>query len=207
MKELPVPVVEVIGWIAAVSSASLAVPQGARIATTRSVAGVSVITWQTMLIAGLAWTAHGIHVGIAQIIWPNALLALTSAWVMWQLSTSLKLPMLRTWGAPALYAAAAVGIDVLAGPVAYGVVIFIPGAVGQLAQLRDILRSPDASGVSMGFLLTMFINQVLWLSFAVPTGERAIMTTAFPVVIIVAVSVIALARRRRTVGSPPARVS
>ncbi len=193
-------VVDAVGWIAALSSASLAVPQGLRIALTRSVAGVSAVTWQTMLIAGLAWTVHGTINGTQQIIWPNALLAVTSAWVLWQLCRSCRLPLLRTWTIPIAVAAVALVADLWLGPIAFAAVAFVPGAIGQTSQLREILRAPDAAGVSMVGLLLQLLNQVLWLGYAVPAGEVAIMCVATPIGILVAASVAALRYRRSRVG-------
>lgn len=190
-------VVDVVGWIAALSSASLAVPQGARIAMTRSVAGVSTTTWQTMLIAGIAWTAHGLLYGTQQIIWPNALLGITSAWVLWQLTTARRLPVARTWSIPMAYAALAFGADLAFGPLAFALVMIIPGAMGQISQLRQILRVPDPSGVSMVALVANLLNQILWFAYALPVREVAVLGVCTPMAFIVATSVVALWLKRR----------
>lgn len=190
-------VVDMVGWIAALSSASLAVPQGARIAMTRSVAGVSTVTWQTMFIAGIAWTAHGLLYGTQQIIWPNALLGITSAWVLWQLITAHKLPVLKTWSIPVAVAALAFAADVTFGPLAFAAVIFVPGAIGQISQLREILRAPDPAGVSMVALLAALLNQVLWFGYAMFIREVAVLAVSTPMAFIVTASVIALWARRR----------
>jgi uncharacterized protein with PQ loop repeat len=192
-----VSVVDTIGWIAALSSASLAVPQGARIAITRSVAGVSTTTWQTMLIAGIAWTAHGLLYGTQQIIWPNLLLALTSAWVLWQLTAARRLPVVRTWSIPVVYAGLAFAGDITFGPLAFAALAFIPGAIGQFSQLREILRDPDLSGVSMVALLANLLNQVLWFSYALPARELAVLSISPPMACIVGTSIVALWWRRR----------
>lgn len=190
-------VVDIVGWIAALSSASLAVPQGARIAMTRSVAGVSTITWQTMLIAGVAWTAHGLLYGTQQIIWPNALLGITSAWVLWQLTAAHRLPVVRTWSIPMAYAALAFAADLTIGPLAFAAVMLVPGIMGQISQLREIVRVPDPSGVSMVALVSNLVNQVLWLSYALPIHEVAVVGVSTPMVFIVAASIVALAVKRR----------
>ncbi|MEO7127007.1 MAG: hypothetical protein ABI382_02420 [Nakamurella sp.] len=194
-------VVDMVGWIAALSSASLAVPQGTRIAMTRSVSGVSTIAWQTMLIAGIAWTAHGLLYGTQQIIWPNALLAITSAWVLWQLVTAHKLPILKTWSIPIAVAAVAFAADISFGPLAFAAVAFVPGAIGQSSQLRDTLRAPDPSGVSMVALVANLLNQVLWFSYALPTHEVAVLAVSTPMAFIMAASVLALWLRRHRLAA------
>lgn len=196
--------VDAVGWLAAASSALLALPQGVRIASTRSVAGVSTVTWQTMLIAGLAWTAHGLLYGTQQIIWPNMLLAITSAWVLWQLVVAHRLPVLKTWSIPVIVAAAAFGVDLGLGPLAFGLVAFVPGAIGQIAQLRAILQVPDPSGVSMVALVAGFLNQVLWFSFALPSREVAVMAVSVPIGVMVCASIVALSVRRHRLA--PGRV-
>lgn len=193
--------VEAIGWAAALAAASLAIPQGVRIAVTRSVAGVSVLTWQTLLIAGMAWTGHGVLTGIPQILWPNVVLGLTSAWVLGQLTAAHRLPVLRTWGLPVVVAAVALAADIWIGPVAYGVIAFIPGAIGSLSQLREILRTPDPAGVSMASLSLNLLSQVLWFSFALPKRELAVLSVSVPIGLLLAASVAALAWRRHQVGS------
>lgn len=189
-------VVDAVGWIAALSGAALAVPQGVRIAVARSVAGISVLTWQTMFVAGLAWTGHGLLTGTPQIIWTNVLFTITSAWVVRQLRRARRLPAPRTWGIPLAVAALAVGVDVWLGPVAYAAVIFVPGAIGQVAQLREILRARDAMGVSLAGLAMNLANQLLWLAYALPAGETAVVCVSIPTGMLVAANTLALHRRR-----------
>ena len=147
-------VVDMIGWVAALSSASLAVPQGARIAMTRSVAGVSTITWQTMLIAGLGWTAHGLLYGTQQIIWPNLLLGLTSAWVLWHMTVSPRLPALKTWSIPVVYAALPVTADVTLGPLAFAVCV--------TASIAGALKL-GLPGAALGSVLAIYLDRALTL--------------------------------------------
>lgn len=189
-------VVDAIGWIAALSSASLAVPQGVRIAVTRSVAGVSTVTWQTMLVAGVAWTCHGLLTGIAQILWPNLLLAITSGWVLGQLCRARHLPPLQTWAVPAVVVALASGADLAWGPVAFAAVVFVPGAIGQLTQLLQIRRAIDPAGVSMVGLVMNLTNQLLWFCYALPAREIAVLCVCIPMGVLVAASVVALQYRR-----------
>lgn len=196
-------VVDVVGWIAAASSASLAIPQGVRIARLRSVAGLSTLSWQSLLLAGVAWTAHGLLYGTQQIIWPNVLLALTSAWVLWQITAARKLSVMRTWAPPLAYALIAFGMDALIGQLAFGVMAFIPGAIGQSAQLREILHVPDLSGVSMVVQVMGFSNQVLWFSFALPAGDLSVVSVSVPMGVLYGITVIALVvRRGRLAGAP-----
>jgi uncharacterized protein with PQ loop repeat len=136
-------------------------------------------------------------VGKAQIIWPNILLAGLSAFVLTQIVRVRGLDPVRVW-VPALgLGVLAVGVDVVLGPVAFAVVAFIPGAVGQLTQLRDTRRARDTSGISMGFLGMTLATQLAWLTYAVPSAELAVICVATPMAVLSAANVAALWHRRR----------
>ncbi len=194
--------VDLVGWFAALCSATLALPQVVRIARTRTVAGLSQVTWQMNTAAGIAWTGHGLLVGKAQLIWPNVLLGLTSALVLWQIIAARRLPPARTWVPPLALGVASVAADLVLGPVAFAVLAFIPGALGQLTQLRDTRRATDTSGVSMGFLGMTLLTQLSWLTFAIPSGELAVLCVATPMAVLAASNVIALWRRRAVDARP-----
>ena len=195
--------VDLVGWFAALCSATLAVPQLVRIAGTRTVAGLSQVTWQMNTAAGIGWTGHGLLVGKAQLIWPNVLLGLTSAQVLWQIVAARRLPLARTWLPAIALGMMSVAADVVLGPLAFAVLAFIPGALGQLTQLRDTRRATDTSGVSMGFLAMSLLTQLSWLTFAIPSGELAVLCVAAPMAVLAASNVIALWQRRRVVAGQP----
>ncbi len=190
-------VVDAIGWVAALCSALLALPQGYRIAATRSVSGVSLLAWQTMLVAGIAWCAHGLLTARAQLIWPNALLAVTSAGVLWQLWRARRLTFGWVWGLPAAATAVAFGADVVAGPVAFAAVILVPDIAGALAQLVAIRRTDDVLAVSSAGLLLNLLNQVLWLIFAIPIREISVICVTIPMSALIIGTLVALRAKRR----------
>jgi uncharacterized protein with PQ loop repeat len=198
-----VSLVDLVGWFAALCSATLAVPQLVRIVGTRTVAGLSQVTWQMNTAAGIGWTGHGLLVGKAQLIWPNVLLGLTSSLVLWQIVAALRLPLARTWLPAIALGMTSVAADVVLGPLAFAVLAFIPGALGQLTQLRDTRRATDTSGVSMGFLAMSLLTQLSWLTFAIPSGELAVLCVAAPMAVLAASNVIALWQRRRVVAGQP----
>lgn len=196
--ESAVSVVDAIGWVAALCSALLALPQGFRIAATRSVSGVSLLAWQTMLVAGIAWFAHGLLTARAQLIWPNALLAMTSAGVLWQLWRARRLTFGWVWGLPAAATAVAFGADVAGGPVAFAAVILVPDIAGALAQLVAIRRTDDVLAVSAAGLLLNLLNQVLWLIFAIPIHEVSVICVTIPMSALIIGTLVALRAKRRT---------
>lgn len=198
-------VVDAVGWIAALSSACIALPQGLRILATRSVAGISPLIWQMTLVGGIAWFAHGLIVVKAQIIWPNLVLAITAAWVLAMVCRADRLPLGRSFALPVFAAALAFGIEVAFGPVAFGVAMFIPSAVGQVSQLATIRRSVDTTGVSMAGMVLGLVCQLLWLSYAVLAGDSAIIVTATPTAMFIVASMAALqVKRSRAAALVPA---
>jgi uncharacterized protein with PQ loop repeat len=200
-----VSIVDAIGWIAALSSACIALPQGLRILATRSVAGISPLIWQMTLVGAIAWFAHGMIVGRAQIVWPNLMLAITAAWVLGMVCRADRLPLGRSFALPLFCAALAFGIEVALGPVAFGVAMFIPSAVGQVSQLATIRRSVDTTGVSMAGMVVGLVCQMLWWSYALLAGDSAIIVTASPTALFIIASIAALQiKRSRTAALVPA---
>jgi uncharacterized protein with PQ loop repeat len=191
-----VSVTDAIGWIAALSSACVALPQGLRILATRSVAGISRLIWQMTLAGGIAWFVHGMVAGRAQIIWPNAVLSLTSAWVVIMVCRATGGSRGGAFALPALGALLAVGIEAALGPVAFGVAMFVPSAIGQISQLIAIRKAADTTGVSLSGLLVALACQILWLCYAFPAGESAIAVTATPTAALMVITISALQIKR-----------
>lgn len=188
---------ETLGWVAAVLSATLALPQMFRIFRTRSVAGLSVLAWQTLVLAGVGWTIHGLESGRLQVILPNVILGTAAIVVLSQIQRSRHLGVIATWALPAGVVIAATAADVLLGPVAYAVIMFIPAAIGQFAQVREIRQASDVSGVSLPTLLINLGAQFAWLGYALPTNEVAIIWVAAPLAVLMSLVVVALLVRRR----------
>jgi hypothetical protein len=115
--------------------------------------------------------------------------------------------LVRSWAPSIAFGALCVAADLYLGPVAFAVIVFIPGAVGQVTQLRGTLRAIDTSGVSMGFLGMTLLTQLAWLSFAIPSGELAVLCVATPMAVLAAGNVVVLRQRRRAVAAMPAPVA
>jgi len=196
-------IVDFLGWTAAGFSAALALPQVVRIWRTGSVAGLSLLTWQMVFLAGVGWTVHGFVVERAQVIVPNILLALAAGVVLWQIGRARRLTLVGTWALPLAIAATASLAEATIGPVAFAVIMFIPAAVGQFAQIREIRAADDVSGVSLPTLLINLGSQFVWLSYAVPTGETAIIWVAIPLAVLMSLVVGALLLRRRQLTGTP----
>ncbi|WP_157695379.1 PQ-loop domain-containing transporter [Nakamurella panacisegetis] len=190
-------VIPAIGWMAALCSAVIALPQAIRFVRSRSSAGVSVLIWQTTVVGSLCWTAHGLTEGVVQIFLPNAILGVTAVAVLGQLSRMRGLAAAGVWMLPLVWTAASVTVDLAFGPFWFAAAVFIPTALGLLSQWREILRASDVGGVSVTGLAINLICQSLWLVYAIPSGEVAVISVATPVVLLIVGTLGTLLIRRR----------
>jgi len=166
---------EALGWAAALFGASGALPQVIRFFQTKTTAGVSAFAWQTALGAYIAWTCHGFISGHANVWLPNVLLFLCSLTILSQLRRDRSLPFLALVAPGVLLGVATVALDLGLGPVAFAIASFLPSALSQLAQLRDLMLTSNIRGVSMPFLVLNVVNQTLWVTWAMMVGEVSVM--------------------------------
>lgn len=195
-----VSLVPAIGWLAALCSASIAAPQGFRFFRSGSSAGVSLLIWQTTLVASLGWTVHGLLAGVAQIAVPNAILAVTCVGVLLQLQRMRSLPAGRVWSLPGIWAIAAALADLAFGSIVFAAMVFVPTAIGLVSQWREIARDQDVEGVSLAGIALNLTCQGLWLVYAVPSREMAVIAVATPVEILILGNLVTLLVRRRRPG-------
>lgn len=188
---------QAIGWLAALCSASIAAPQGLRVFRSGSSAGVSLLIWQTTLFASLSWMAHGVNAGVLLIGLPNAVLAISCAGVLLQLQRMRSLSIGRVWMLPLIWAVAASLADLAFGPIVFAAAVFVPTAVGLLAQWREIAIARDVAGVSLAGIGLNLMCQALWLGYAVPSGEIAVIAVGTPVAILILANLLTLVLRRR----------
>jgi len=192
-----VPVIQAIGWLAALCSATIALPQGIRLLRNGSAAGVSLLIWQTTLVASLAWTSHGLIVGLVQIALPNSILAITCIAVLSQLQKMRSLSVGRVWFLPAVCAVAAGVADFAFGSVAFAAIVLVPTALGLISQWKEIVKATDVLGVSVPGIVLNLACQSLWLVYAIPTGEIAVTVVVVPVMMLTLGSLFTLLGRRR----------
>lgn len=164
--------IEAIGWTAGVYGACIAMPQLARVARTRTTAGIPLLAWQSSMASNLSWTAYGVITRHANLWMPSLLLTMSAAWLLIMISRDLRdsgepVDPIRTYGLPIMVAAVTIMVAVTMGPLGFSLIVFIPAAVSQLMQLRSLMTSPDISAVSSVFLAMGVVCQVLWCSWGV----------------------------------------
>ena len=168
----------VLGWAAALLAATVAIPQVVRVLRTGTTAGISVTAWRLTLGANLAWAAHGFLSGHANIWLPNLLFACSSVIILNQLRRDHRLGWLATFGPSALLGALTFVLDLTIGPLGFAVAAALPSVLAQLVQFQELVIAPRIAGVSIPFLALNVVNQTLWLSWAIPAGERSVVGVA-----------------------------
>lgn len=166
--------VETLGWVAGAYGACVAMPQVARVARTRTTAGISLFAWQSSLSACISWTAYGLLTGHLNLWLPSLLLMLCGAWMLIMVARGRSVAPSdypRIFALPIMVAVATITMAITAGPLAFSAVVFIPSAVAQMMHLRTLLRSPDFSAVSLPFLVMGMTGQLLWFSWGVLAGD------------------------------------
>ncbi|WP_130874295.1 SemiSWEET family sugar transporter [[Pseudopropionibacterium] massiliense] len=192
--------IDVLGWAAAVMGTVSGLPQLIRILRARTSAGVSLAMWLLQAAAGLGWFAHGLYVARPNVIFPNLLIAITSAVVVVMVCRDRGK---RFLGSLALVVGLGLGllaIDVWLGAAIFGMIIALPLLIGQVTQLRDLLRDPDVSGVSGVFLGVNTFVQYLWCFWAIFAPDLAIIISGGSVGTLTFVNLLLFWRRSRSLG-------
>lgn len=192
------------GWACALVGSLLPVPQVARLLTGRTSAGVSLLMWQLLFGAGIAWSVHGFITGHLNLIVPNVLSTIAAALVLRLVGRDRSLPASRVWPVGLGVGAALVAVEVAAGAAAFGVVVIAPFLVGLLGQTRDLLRSPDLSGLSPAFVIGFLTIQVMWWSWALAAHEASTLICSSVVGLLGLLNVALLAGRRAGLLVPAA---
>ena len=164
----------VLGWVAALLAASVALPQVIRLLRTRATAGISVLAWRLTFAANVAWTLHGILTGHTNIVLPNLIFGLFSTVILVVLGRARELKLVPLIAPSLLLAVATVGLNVWLGPVAFAIAAGLPSVLAQLMQFHELVIAPRITGVSIPFLVLNVVNQSCWVSWALLADEVSV---------------------------------
>lgn len=156
-------IVDILGWLAVVMSATMGLPQLVRLARTRNVEGLSLTAWRLNLTMNTVWTVHGAILHQLPMILTNFLVLFTTVPILVLLAREHGRSVLTTMAPSVALAAAFVAIDLTLGSAAFGVVttaLAISAAGGQSVAL---VRSPHVLGVSTVFTVLAVVYQSLWV--------------------------------------------
>lgn len=192
------------GWACAVVGSLLSLPQVVRLLVGRTSAGVSLLLWQLIMGGCIGWTYHGIAVGHLNLIVPNALSAALAALVLSMVARDRRLAARNVWPLGLAVSLALIAVEVLGGGAAFGIAVIAPFIVGLGGQTRDLLRSPDLSGLSPLYVIGTFVLQLMWWSWALGVGEVSTLICSSVIGIVALVNAaLWLARTRGVLLAPP----
>lgn len=195
--------IEIWGWLAAAFTATLSLPQLIRLLRVRTSAGLSLLSWQMMLAANIPWVAHGVMTNRMNLALPNAALFVCTILILRMIRRDRGLGLLQTYAMGTIAGVAAFGVDVIFGAAAFGTLVTIPQAIGQLAQLRDLLRLRDIRGLSWVFLTVSFGLQFMWIYWAFAVNDNAVKVAASMMAILAGANLLVYVLRRLDVIKPP----
>lgn len=192
--------VDILGWVCAVVGAFYAMPQFVRVCRTRTTAGLSQIGWQLQSAGAISWVGHGIIYSLPHVIACNLVVAWASLGVIGFIIAHRRLSVLPVLTPIVAVGVLLSGVDLVAGQVAYGLLVVVPVLVGLIAQLIDIIGSPDVQGVSPAFLALGIVIQSLWFSWSLLKPDHAVALVAGVTGVVLTANLVALAIRRSGVG-------
>jgi uncharacterized protein with PQ loop repeat len=154
--------VDLLGWVATLVGAALAVPQLVRLVRTRNIEGLSLVGWQIALVLNIAWTMHGISIGQVPQILSSSLALFTTVPILVLMAHELGRHVLPTMLPSFAVAGGMIAVDLLLGSAAYGIVAIFPGIALTAAQSVELVRAEHVRGVAPLSLWLGFLNLTLW---------------------------------------------
>lgn len=167
-------IVTSLGVACAVIGTVLAFPQLVRIVRHKTVAGVSLVAWQVWTGVGSAWVLHGIWASDPIVIVPNVVGATVSAAIIALVGYHNALSPFRVWGPALAWAVSGIGVRLLIGPLAFGLVMIVPQYVAVAGQLFDVVTKRDVRGVSGPYLVMALSVQSCWFAYGLLKPDSAV---------------------------------
>lgn len=170
--------VTVVGWLAVAIGMSVSFPQLVRLARTRTVDGLSLTSWRSILAMNIAWAAHGVRLEQFALILTNTIGLCSTLPILYLLARQLHRNLI-TLALPSLVVAAAMTTaDHLLGSAAYGVTAIAIALVSNLGQSTQLVRAPHVDGVSPVFVVLAVVNQAVWVVWGLLVGDAGTVMTA-----------------------------
>lgn len=170
--------IEVYGWLCALAGMLAILPQVQRLVTTRTSAGLSLLMFQLTTGGVLGWVVHGLNYGALNVIVPNAFTALMNLAVLALMQRDRGLSPLRVWPLVGAIFAVVATVDLTLPGGFFGLFVLVPLSVGLIAQLRDLLKATDLSGLSFPFIAANCGIQFLWFVWGALAGDLSVVLCA-----------------------------
>ena len=170
--------IDLLGWFAAALGMASTLPQLVHLFRVRETSGLSLSLFQLNAAASAGWAFHGFMVRQPQLQWPNLVVLVLSLIVVAMITKDRRQSFWAKQVVPVLVVIALVAVDLLLGPVIFGILVALPYAIGVLSQLRSMHRADSLAGVSSVYLFGLFLVEALWFVWGVLVWELAITVSA-----------------------------
>ena len=170
-------VISILGWAAALIGAVTTLPQLIKILRSGTTAGISLTNFQLLLANFIAWVGHGVIMARPYFWLTNACLLVINIVILRKIIVHRVLNPVTPWIMGTIIGFALIGVD-LWSHVAFGVLVLFPQGFGALAQVIDIARKIDISGLSGLYIFISFFIQLLWLIWALLARDTAVIMAA-----------------------------
>lgn len=167
-------VLEIYGWAVAIIGAGFSAPQLLKVVRAKSVAGLSLVAWQLAVGCSIAWVTHAVLAASANIAINSLLIGLCNAAILFFIKSKRSLGIMRVKLVPLALSSILIAVDVLLGPLAFGLAVMIPQSVSLLAMIYSIVAEHSLRGVSPGYLIFGSLIQSAWLGWAVMARDSAV---------------------------------
>ncbi len=159
------------GWTCAVAGSVVSVPQVVRLLRTATSGGVSLLMWQLNLGVAIGWASHGLMVERLNLVVPNVVGVILAVGVLTMLQRDRGLATVRVWPLGIAVGLACVAVEYFGSAAWFGTVSIFPVALGMFGQTRNLLRSPDITGLSGPYIVGAFFLQLMWVSWGALAGD------------------------------------
>jgi uncharacterized protein with PQ loop repeat len=186
------------GYLGALLSVGMVVPQLVRTARHPQTGGVSVLSWTLTMTTCLTWLAFGVRAGATPQIPGNVLIIPGAAAIA--LTAPSRLTVRRRAATLGAAAAAVLAAALVLPPDGIGYLAFLIGLASAAPQaIASVRRSSAAGGsaVSVPAWLLRGGSQVFWLAYAVVLRDVPVMVAAVVTLLSALVLVAAESRRSR----------
>lgn len=168
----------VVGWLAVAVGMCVAVPQLVRLARTRKVAGLSLTAWRSILVANIAWAAHGVRLEQFALILSNSVGLCSTLLILFLLARQFRRNLIVLMLPSLVVAAAMITVDHVLGSAAYGVTAITVALVSNIGQSMQLVRAPHVGGVSPLFVTLAVLNQTIWIVWGLLVKDAGTVMTA-----------------------------
>src|SRR6218665_588456 len=170
------------GWIGCALSAAFALPQALRLLRGTPSSGMTLLPWQALLAANLAWSIYSLITTQPPLLVSYTVAVIVAVVVIGKLARDKSRNLTASIGIPV---AAGLGMLLtLPIPILFGIITEVPSPIGWIMQLVRIRRSGRPPGLSITSLLVYLTCFPPGLPYALIVRDRALPVSPMPLILV-----------------------